>query len=74
VGTLFAPDAIPEAGVDHRMVSPFRLPLDLDRMVLEDAQKQGITCVDFLRGDEPYKLSWGPAIAVNVRRHLWLED
>jgi CelD/BcsL family acetyltransferase involved in cellulose biosynthesis len=43
-------------------------------MVLEDAQKQGITCVDFLRGDEPYKLSWGPAIAVNARRQLSLDD
>jgi CelD/BcsL family acetyltransferase involved in cellulose biosynthesis len=43
-------------------------------MVLEDAQRRGLERVDFLRGDEPYKLAWGPTLVTNARRKLWLRD
>ncbi len=59
-------------GVDpaYATLSPGLLLLGL---VLEDAQQRGIERIDFLRGDEPYKLGWGATSASNARRRLWLE-
>jgi CelD/BcsL family acetyltransferase involved in cellulose biosynthesis len=39
-------------------------------MLLEHALGEGIETVDFLRGDEPYKLAWGASGPRNLRRRF----
>jgi Acetyltransferase (GNAT) domain len=58
-------------GVDlaYANLSPGLLLLGL---VVEDAQERGIEHIDFLRGDEPYKIAWGATCVANARRRLWL--
>jgi CelD/BcsL family acetyltransferase involved in cellulose biosynthesis len=41
-------------------------------LVIEAAQQYGLERIDFLRGDEPYKLAWGTTCAINVRRRMWI--
>ena len=40
--------------------------------VLERARQEGARTVDFLRGDEPYKLMWGATGMANVRLRIGL--
>jgi CelD/BcsL family acetyltransferase involved in cellulose biosynthesis len=39
-------------------------------MVLEDAAREGLGAVDFLRGREAYKYAWGAVDAPALRRRL----
>ncbi|HMI84194.1 MAG TPA: GNAT family N-acetyltransferase [Polyangiaceae bacterium] len=56
-------------GIDpgYASLSPGLLLLGL---VVDHSQQNGIERLDFLRGDEPYKLAWGATCANNARRQL----
>ena len=58
-------------GIDPKFAS-LSPGLLLVGLVLEAAQQHGLEQIDFLRGDEPYKLAWGTKCALNVRRRIWI--
>jgi CelD/BcsL family acetyltransferase involved in cellulose biosynthesis len=43
----------------------------LTGFAIEDALDRGSHTFDFLRGDEPYKYTWGASNRVNHRRLIW---
>ena len=49
------------AGFDTRLASNISIGKALAMMVIQACYDQRITEIDFLRGDEPYKLEWKPA-------------
>ncbi|HKY53911.1 MAG TPA: GNAT family N-acetyltransferase [Anaerolineales bacterium] len=49
------------AGFDTRLASNISIGKALAMMVIQACYDQKITEIDFLRGDEPYKLEWKPA-------------
>ena len=59
------------AGFDTRLSSNISIGKALAKMVIQTCYDQANTEVDFLRGDEPYKLEWKPAARDYVNTRLF---
>ena len=59
------------AGFDTRLSSNISIGKALAKMVIQACYEQANTEVDFLRGDEPYKLEWKPAARDYVNTRLF---
>ena len=59
------------AGFDTRLSSNISIGKALAKMVIRACYDQANTEVDFLRGDEPYKLEWKPAAREYVNTRIF---
>lgn len=59
------------AGFDTRLASNISIGKALAMMVIQTCYGQQIREIDFLRGDEPYKLEWKPAAREYVKTRIF---